>query len=65
MMYFTIYLLLTLAFLLMLTHMCQWVMTKLYGAILMAWYLVFLAISVPHEMGFLGEGRIATCPSSY
>ncbi|XP_003744598.1 uncharacterized protein LOC100902645 [Galendromus occidentalis] len=65
MLYFTVYLLLTLVFLIVLTHMCGWVMTKLYGTILIVWYVVFLTVSVSHELGYLGGERPITCPSSY
>lgn len=65
MMYFTIYLLVSLAFLIFLTNMCGWVLTKLYGAILLTWYIIFLMVSVLHELGYLSGERLIVCPSNY
>lgn len=64
-MYSTISLLLTLFFLIALTHWNRWRMNKLYGAILMAWYLAFLVLSSLYELGVFGDRKQPTCPSNY
>ncbi|XP_022704504.1 sodium/potassium/calcium exchanger 5-like isoform X2 [Varroa jacobsoni] len=65
MMYSTISLLLTLFFLIALTHWNRWRMSRLYGAILMTWYIAFLILSTLYELGIFGNPRQPMCSSNY
>ncbi|OQR79459.1 sodium/potassium/calcium exchanger-like [Tropilaelaps mercedesae] len=65
MIYSTISLLLTLFFLIVLTHWNRWRMNKLYGTILMGWYIAFLVLSSLYELGVFGDKKQPTCPSNY
>ncbi|XP_018497738.1 sodium/potassium/calcium exchanger 5 [Galendromus occidentalis] len=65
MLYSTVSLLATLVFLIALTHWNNWRMNKLYGAILMAWYMVFLALSSAYELGAFGDIKLPACETAF
>lgn len=65
MMYSTVSLLATLVFLIALTHWNNWRMDKFYGAVLMVWYLVFLAFSTAYEVGVFGNTKPPTCATDF
>lgn len=63
--YSTACLLSTIVFLLVLTHVNRWKMNKLYGAILMAWYLVFMTVACLYEMNVFAFVNLPSCESDY
>ncbi|KAL3183196.1 hypothetical protein MRX96_006959 [Rhipicephalus microplus] len=63
--YSTACLLSTIVFLLVLTHFNKWRMNKIYGAILMGWYLAFMVIASLHELNVLGYVNPPSCDSDY
>ncbi|KAG0413653.1 hypothetical protein HPB47_009209 [Ixodes persulcatus] len=63
--YSTACLLSTIVFLLVLTHLNKWKMNKLYGAILMAWYLVFMTVACLYELNVFAFVNLPSCESDY
>ncbi|EEC13741.1 potassium-dependent sodium-calcium exchanger, putative [Ixodes scapularis] len=63
--YSTACLLSTIVFLLVLTHVNKWKMNKLYGAILMAWYLVFMTVACLYELNVFAFVNLPSCESDY
>ncbi|KAL1436246.1 hypothetical protein MTO96_049873 [Rhipicephalus appendiculatus] len=63
--YSTACLLSTIVFLLVLTHFNKWRMNKIYGAILMGWYLAFMVVASLHELNVLGYVNPPSCESDY
>lgn len=63
--YSTACLLSTVVFLLLVTHFNKWRMNKIYGAILMGWYLAFMVIACLHELNVLGYVNPPSCDSDY
>lgn len=63
--YSTACLLSTVVFLLLLTNFNKWRMNKIYGAILMGWYLAFMVIACLYELNVLGYVNPPSCDSDY
>ncbi|KAH9363174.1 hypothetical protein HPB48_011858 [Haemaphysalis longicornis] len=63
--YSTACLLSTVLFLLLVTHLNKWRMNRVYGAILMAWYLAFMVVACLYELNVLGYVNPPSCDSDY
>lgn len=63
--YATACLLSTIVFLLLSTHLNKWKMNKLYGMILMVWYLIFMVLACLYELNFFGLVSLPSCDSDY
>ncbi|XP_075232313.1 putative sodium/potassium/calcium exchanger CG1090 [Lycorma delicatula] len=63
--YSTLSLLSTVIFLVVATHLNGWKLDKKYGAILMLWYLLFIAFASLYELNVFGYMNPPECPSDY
>ena len=63
--YSAITLLSTVVFLLMATHLNRWRLTKGYGIILIAVYILFNILASLYELNFFGYVHPPECPSLY
>ena len=63
--YSTMSLFLTVAFLLWVSHANNWKMDKKYGAVLLVWYFIVMAIASLYETNILGNFNVEECESDY
>lgn len=56
---------LTVAFLLWVSHANNWKMDKKYGAVLLVWYFIVMAIASLYETNILGNFNVEECESDY
>ncbi|XP_015121174.1 probable sodium/potassium/calcium exchanger CG1090 [Diachasma alloeum] len=63
--YSTVSLLSTVVFLVFATHLNGWKLDRRYGAVLMAWYLIFIVFATMYELNVFGDWNQPTCPSNY
>lgn len=63
--YSTMSLLSTVAFLIVATHLNGWKLDKKLGVVLMLWYLVFIIVASLYELNFFGYMNPPECPSLF